>query len=35
MRRVVDRYRAARASFIAELQRKTGAADVTVMEVAS
>lgn len=34
MRRVADRYRAARASFIAELKRKTGAADVTVLEVA-
>lgn len=34
MRRIAERYRAARASFIAELQRKTGAAGVTVMEVA-
>lgn len=34
LRRTADRYRAARASFIADVQRKTGAAGITVMEVA-
>lgn len=34
MRRTLERYRAARAAFLADVQRKTEAADVTVLEVA-
>lgn len=33
MRRTLDRYRAARDAFLADLQRKTGAASVRVVEV--
>lgn len=34
MRRTLERYRAARSAFLAVVQRKTGAPQITVMEVA-
>lgn len=34
MRRTADRYRVARASFLADVQRKTGVPSITVEEVA-
>lgn len=33
MRRTLERYRAARTAFLADLQRRTGVASVTVVEV--
>lgn len=33
MRRTLERYRAARAAFLADVQRKTGVANITTLEV--